>query len=1103
MSDLRRSGGMSEIVQAKLNSTGETCALKFSRRGDSDSQAVASFSREANALSDISHRNIVRLLGIGTDGAKRFLALEWLEETLSDYILSIGPMEWPSFYENVGRPILEGLEHAHGRGYAHRDLKPLNIMLSRMREPKLTDFGISRHTEDQRNGYTFAGMGSAPWTPAELDDGVFSERRDLYSWAAICVACLTGRLDYKSVAELRAKVKELGLLAPQRLLEQCMSDSPLDRPASASLLIWNLDDYHRARLADTDRARLVGIEMSGQVHERLLDLLPHEADADARVRRLQQDFADPCEVSLLNEGDLEFAGQTLVVRAKRGSTDSPWLIVNDIRAASLVVAAAATARLTLEFVERRPGVPVNPELRANISFIESFLRSTEVRAKEEQRRRDEERYLNMLQDTVTARMRALRDMPALEYVDGRWDGGEFVVNVVGAHSLKLGEKRVVRTAKAVLVLQVTRVQYDQAHFLLIGQRRQIPSEGVLRVDTGAQRRALERQEEAVKALRSDTAVMPNLRQLLLRPGTADAPEPGGRPSPDGLSEDKVKVLDAALGMRQIMVVEGPPGTGKTTLITAIVKQFLREHPGSRVLLAAQTHIAIDHVVSKLLKDESLADRIVRVARADEEKVADDVRPALLDRCLARWCQNAAEQSRKFLAQRGLEVGLKALDVELSIRLEMLLAACKRQQVVVSSLEDAGQRLDAAETRAVIAPEADVSGLETATVETLTMAELDLERDQLGEHIARLREELRALGPDGQLLAEVPENEQASWLEMLEQRGEAWPGFRKQLELQVAWLDVLGQLRQLEEVVLRGASVVAGTCVGLGSSEAFSKTRFDLCIIDEASKATPTEALVPIVRSEQCLIVGDPKQLPPFDGDAVEVDGYGADEAKETLLDYLIPRLTPACVERLTHQHRMCAGIGGLISRCFYFGTLENKRPDSERPEWLRKKFSKPVVWIDTPNSPQQRRIHTYTNAGEQDVVLAQLKTIQYCASRAQQKASVAVIAGYAAQADALNSRIQRDSFASLSIEVATVDSFQGKEADICIFSVTLSNSADFLGFLRSMKRLNVALSRPKDLLIIVGNQTFCYQATGENPFVKVIDYIEANPASCETRRDSN
>jgi superfamily I DNA and/or RNA helicase len=258
----------------------------------------------------------------------------------------------------------------------------------------------------------------------------------------------------------------------------------------------------------------------------------------------------------------------------------------------------------------------------------------------------------------------------------------------------------------------------------------------------------------------------------------------------------------------------------------------------------------------------------------------------------------------------------------------------------------------------------------------------------------------------------------------------------------------------------------------------------------------------MVRSERCLVVGDPRQLPPYDGDAVDVEGYGAEESRETLLDYLIPRLPPACVERLTHQHRMCAGIGGLISTCFYDGVLKNQRPDADRPEWLRKKFPKPVVWIDTPNSPQQRRIHTYTNPGEQDAVLSLLRSVQHGASRAQQKVSVAVIAGYAAQAEALDARIQRDSFGSLTIEVATVDSFQGKESDVCIFSVTLSNSFDFLGFLRSMKRLNVALSRPKDLLAIVGDQTFCYQVTGDNPFVKVIDYIEAHSASCETRRDS-
>ena len=80
-----------------------------------------------------------------------------------------------------------------------------------------------------------------------------------------------------------------------------------------------------------------------------------------------------------------------------------------------------------------------------------------------------------------------------------------------------------------------------------------------------------------------------------------------------------------------------------------------------------------------------------------------------------------------------------------------------------------------------------------------------------------------------------------------------------------------------------------------------------------------------------------------------------------------------------------------------------------------------------------------------------------------------------------------DGHPRLGIEVATVDSFQGKEADICIYSVTLNNSSDYLGFLKSAKRLNVALSRPRDLLLIIGDQEFCYRVSGENPFTRIID----------------
>ena len=134
--------------------------------------------------------------------------------------------------------------------------------------------------------------------------------------------------------------------------------------------------------------------------------------------------------------------------------------------------------------------------------------------------------------------------------------------------------------------------------------------------------------------------------------------------------------------------------------------------------------------------------------------------------------------------------------------------------------------------------------------------------------------------------------------------------------------------------------------------------------------------------------------------------------------------------------------------------------------------------------------------------VAKFAQVQYGASRAQEKVLVSVIAGYTAQAYALDARIQRDAFTSLSIEVATVDSFQGRETDVTIFSITLSNPTEFLGFMRSANRLNVALSRPRDLLVVVGDQLFCYNVTGANPFVKVIDHMEANPLSCETQNVS-
>lgn len=102
----------------------------------------------------------------------------------------------------------------------------------------------------------------------------------------------------------------------------------------------------------------------------------------------------------------------------------------------------------------------------------------------------------------------------------------------------------------------------------------------------------------------------------------------------------------------------------------------------------------------------------------------------------------------------------------------------------------------------------------------------------------------------------------------------------------------GKSSDFQGASLATSQVVAGTCIGIASIKGIPDVEFDLCIVDVASKATPTETLVPLVRSRRWILVGDPKQLPPFfegqilHAQSLEEFGLTLDDLRKTLFDRL-------------------------------------------------------------------------------------------------------------------------------------------------------------------------------------------------------------------------
>ncbi len=275
-----------------------------------------------------------------------------------------------------------------------------------------------------------------------------------------------------------------------------------------------------------------------------------------------------------------------------------------------------------------------------------------------------------------------------------------------------------------------------------------------------------------------------------------------------------------------------------------------------------------------------------------------------------------------------------------------------------------------------------------------------------------------------------------------------------------------------------ARVVASTLVG-SSSRLLEGMKFSTLFIDEAAQALEAACWIPVRRAGRIILAGDHCQLPPT------VKSYEA--MRQGLGKSLMERIVdgiPDCVTLLTEQYRMHEDIMRFSNEWFYGGRM-TASPEVSRRGILG--YDTPVVWIDTPEPDDDaedfpdfsERIsgESYGRINRSEAELTLRVLVEYTERIGKERIlderiDIGVISPYRAQVKYLRKLIKKTlelkPFRS-QISVNTVDGFQGQERDVIIISMVRHNDQGQIGFLRDLRRMNVAMTRARMKLIIVGD----------------------------------
>lgn len=1148
-------GNMSTVYEGEdIRRGNRTVAIKLLNTQHKDELKQEFFRRETKALEKLEHPNIVKVFDYGWSDEHHcyYLVFEFISQTLLDEIESHKYVKnfewcWP-----LMREIADALVHAHSQGIIHRDIKPTNILISAEGKPKLTDFGISLLKFELGTGVTVSSFWSIGYAAPEQRNGLrATEQSDIYSLGCVFYHMLSGNAPPSE--KLTQENIDILEIPPQikRILRQMTALETTDRFDNVLQLRRQLELTHKLQplsevyflVTDTARKNLFD---QGYIKR---------SSSDAARMFLEEELGgdDPKEVQILLENKKDGKNNDILVL-----TDSLRLICSIDRDKPLLVIKAVhvpyqpllekqktegeTLRYHWKFVEYT-GINVPPSkmistLRSTLDTLFEKLayryRTQETIRKQRAERQD---FTKTWRSVLNLQKTLLDTVPKLSYKGIQREGSTitFVLAESAPDDLSWPDSAPIaimekgKSQKQLFVgrlisvngkeIQVSRESSGiQEHLKL---HDELPSTGIIRIAQQEALSALDRQYWALNAISSGGTVNPRLPDILLDPATAQFEEIDDSIEfyqPD-LAEDKKNAVKQALAAQDIFLLQGPPGTGKTTTLAEIILQILKIRPDARILVSSQSNVAVNHVLSRVAELRTGHNtEIVRIGRA--EKIGHGAEAWTLEQRLNSWRDEVIKRTNTVVQELKTQIRQQRKERKLkqNFSLDFIddLEGCK------IALEELKGDLDE-----VAASEKQVTILSNRLFPTNLYPSQERE-ERLREHREyekQINEKNAYISSTLELIRSyLPESAQSGIISQLSQERERLyrvvttlldttsSDSREEqlLNLVQRWRKTFGRQEDFVTPILERANILAATCLITGGYY-LKDQEFDWAIIDEAGRATVTELLVPLVRTRRAIIVGDERQLPPMvDEELTDNKLAQHNITREGLTESLFATLVAQSrdeqlpvVQMLTVQHRMHPAIGQLVSDVFYDGKLEHAIEVSDRNhglDWL----PKAVTWLSTtqlPNHYETLQGQSYYNRVEVQKIYKILHRMEQSYQERGETRDVAVITPYNAQISELQAEVRPESnfWKALKIEIATVDAFQGRDRDIVLYSTVRSNKNKMLGFLRDRRRLNVALSRARQLLIIIGDIWTLengHAGKGGNPYQELVRYMREHPEEC-------